>query len=520
MKAAIYLRVSTEDQARKGYSLDEQELQCRQYARESGADDAEVFRDEGLSGGLLERPGLTVLRAAVKTGAFSLVVVKDPDRLSRELVHQLIVTEELERHARLAFVNFDRDATPEGQMFFQMRGVIAQFEKAKISQRMADGRRQKARQGQVPIGSAAYGYSYDKEKDMLVVVEAEAAVVRRMFDMLVNQGMGPQVIARKLTEEGVPTKKGAAHWYRAVIRNMLANPVYKGTFYYGRKDWRNTYLNKHKPSGQKLTATPRPEEEWVAVDVPAIVDAETWYSANVYLADAKRIWRGTQKNEYLLSGLVRCGRCGQTMPGITPHMRTTPLKYYTCHKTGLDASHPGCRHWARGKELEEAVWKAAIAYIGNTDTSPPPADFTTELSEIANLEKESLEARRRLIGALEKGLVAESDLADNLQRIADRLASLRKRRTVIENASAEATAWESRTSSVRQMVAEHSTENMPFAKRQQLVRILFREILVYPSGNITVAHREPGQSHQVLQSETKTVFLTLTYKPPARRTAN
>jgi site-specific DNA recombinase len=178
--AAVYVRVSTEDQARHGYSLQAQVEACRARAEALGASDVKVFADEGVSGALLARPGLNALREAVRSRAAALVVVWDPDRLSRNLSHQLLLTEEIEQaRVRLEFVNFEWKSTPEGQLFYALRGAIAQYEKEKIRERTGRGRLQKARQGKLPAAFRPYGYDYDPGASLLVVKPEEAQVSGR-----------------------------------------------------------------------------------------------------------------------------------------------------------------------------------------------------------------------------------------------------------------------------------------------------------------------------------------------------
>jgi site-specific DNA recombinase len=516
VRAAAYVRVSTEDQARNGYSLGEQELQCRQYAAELGATECEVFRDEGVSGGLLERPGLTALRNAVKAGAFSVVVCKDPDRLSRELVHQLIITDEIERSAQLRFVNFARDsATPEGNLFFQMRGVISQFEKAKITQRMTDGRRQKARNGEVPVFAAAYGYDYSREG--LALVESEAAVVRRVFDLFTNQGKGPQAIARLLTEEGVPTKRGAPHWHRGVVRKMLLNSMYRGVFHYGKRDYRGTYLNKYRAAGEKLPVRPADRDGWIELEVPRIVDDVVWFKAYALLEDATRLWKGHHSHQYLLSGLARCGRCGRTMPGTPGHSAGKRRFYYSCRRGTYGAEHD-CTHYAPADALERAVWGELRRFVTGESAMPEyGGQYEQEMAEVDTQLKEQQAARKRLVTALEKGLVEEADLTDNLTQIKTRITALQSRRADLADKGGMAQAWAARLAEARATLPNLDFDATPFEDKQTLLRKFIREVRVYPEGKFVIEVRASGQEKQ-LAPKSKSLFLIANI--PARRAAN
>ena len=94
-------------------------------------------------------------------------------------MNQLIITDEFDRRGiELVFVNGEYSKTPEGNLFYSMRGAIAEFEKSKINERMSRGRREKARQGKVLRDFQVYGYSYDKESEQFLVNEDEVAIVR------------------------------------------------------------------------------------------------------------------------------------------------------------------------------------------------------------------------------------------------------------------------------------------------------------------------------------------------------
>ena len=173
---AIYARVSTEEQAKHGFSLNDQIRQCRMKAE---TNKVKEYVDDGISGEFLDRPALTKLREDVREGIINKIICLDPDRLSRKLMNQLIITDEFDRRGiELVFVNGEYSKTPEGNLFYSMRGAIAEFEKSKINERMSRGRREKARQGKVLRDFQVYGYSYDKESEQFLVNEDEVAIVR------------------------------------------------------------------------------------------------------------------------------------------------------------------------------------------------------------------------------------------------------------------------------------------------------------------------------------------------------
>lgn len=270
---AIYARVSTEEQAKHGFGIPSQIRECQERI---GQVPALVFADEGVSGETLHRPALEELRQRIATGEVNSVYCLDPDRLSRKLLHQLLLTEEWERHGvSLNFVNGDYSKTPEGNLFYAMRGAISEFEKAKITERMCRGRREKARQGKVLRDFQIYGYDFDKTTDQLAINAQEAIIVKEIFRWLITPPPGVRGIsgiARILTERGVPTKRGAPRWHRQVVRQILSNRTYIGEFYQNR--WDTT----------QERVRPRPKEEWIFIPCPSIIDCDTFITAQSVLS--------------------------------------------------------------------------------------------------------------------------------------------------------------------------------------------------------------------------------------------
>src|SRR5215471_13722150 len=160
--AAIYARVSTEDQG-KGYSIPTQIEACQRLAQQEGysVPESHIFVDEGISGTTLDRPALRHLRDLVATQAVAAVIILDPDRLSRKMGKLLVLTDELQAaNIPLLCVSHPVEYGPEGMLFFQMRGVIAEYEREKALERMARGRMGRVKQGYYAGGTIPYGYKY------------------------------------------------------------------------------------------------------------------------------------------------------------------------------------------------------------------------------------------------------------------------------------------------------------------------------------------------------------------------
>ncbi|MDI3299543.1 MAG: sigma-70 family RNA polymerase sigma factor [Bacillota bacterium] len=484
MRAAIYLRVSTDEQAEHGHGIDFQREECRRKAAELGARSVDEYADEGVSGAVLARPALLRLLAAVQEGRYDVVLCWDASRLSRELRDQLDLRTRIRQRARLLFVQGGWDeATPEGELMFNVSGSVAQYERAKVRERTMAGRRQKARSGKLPFGFAPYGYRYDREHSTLVPVEEEARVVRRIFDDLVRYRAGLNGIARALTLEGVPTRSGAP-WHRQVVRQIASNPVYKGVYYANRRDMSGVALNPYRPRGEKRWGRLRPPEEWIPVPVPAIVPEAVWERAQAVLAQAARLWRGG-KHTYLLRGLVRCGHCGLPMAGSPRSSWGRVRRAYTCRRHQAGAGPRGCGRAVWAEELEEAVWRwlldrladpPALArelarLLGESDPGAARAEAEALRRELGQVERRG----QAVLALVERGLADAETAAAPLERLRARAEALRARLAQLEAALAREEAAAPPPEALEAAAAGRlalllAGERPPLPLRQQLVR--------------------------------------------------
>jgi site-specific DNA recombinase len=149
MRTALYGRVSTQRQAQQQTS-DQQLARLRAWCAEQAWEvhDELVFRDDGVSGSTLRRPGLDALRDAVAAAQCDQVVRTAPDRLARNYVHQMLVLDEFEQAGcRVAFLDRPMTQDPHDQLLLQIRGAVAEYERVLITERMRRGRLHKLQAG-------------------------------------------------------------------------------------------------------------------------------------------------------------------------------------------------------------------------------------------------------------------------------------------------------------------------------------------------------------------------------------
>jgi len=418
MRAGLYIRVSTEEQALKGYSVQEQIDACARKAKELGATECIIFSEEGESGAYLDRPELEKLLQAIKLNEIQLVVALDTDRLARDLGTQIAIANEIEQYARLDFVFYSRGDpnNPEDNLFFHIKGAFAQYDRAKIRRNTSAGRRRKAMSGKIVIPGGwpghpgVYGYRYvnDNNGPRLEIIEKEAEVIRYIYGLAHQEGYGVSRIVEHLNREGIPSPKGGV-WHRSTVRRILTNETYAGTFYNYKYVSRMT--NKRTPSGRRqIVKEMRPLEERISASVPAIIDRSTWEAVQAQLKQNSLRDRKSG-SFFLLKGRVKCGLCGRSCLGetsgkpspITNRRRT----YYRCvgTKTGV---FPKCKlpaisssNNSRNPGLDNLVWEKVVEVINNPQLIKNYLDEAEDREVIENIEKQ-MERLKSKISDLEK----------------------------------------------------------------------------------------------------------------------
>jgi site-specific DNA recombinase len=513
--AAIYARVST-DKQKKEQTIDSQLDALRNATRDGGYELLQeyVFVDENYSGSRLDRPGLDRLRDLASEGAFEAVLVCSPDRLARQYAYQFVVVEELKRAGlEVVFLNHSLGESPEERMLLQIQGVFAEYERALIQERTRRGRLFAARQGRVNWGQVPYGYRIiyktHTTPQKLMVKESEAEVVRQMYRWLVEEELSTSAIAKRLGECGVPRPKSGdpSGWPQSTVSDMLRNAFYKGVGYYNRnkrvdatQPWMQRGYKDRRP-GNLTSKTLRPEEEWIAVKVPAIIDPETWDLAQEQLKKNRhRAKRNNKKHEYLLRSLLVCGRCGRRMMGRW----TSSGGHYVCKFRYPKSAPNSCQgRTVMSKEIELLVWEYIKELLSDSELlkaryEEGQGDPAVEVSQ--EREKERIERRlkalkkevSRLIDAYQAEVIELKELRERRQRIEEhghmlkeRLKEIEQQRTDREQEIRLLEGAEEFLASIRGVLEETS-----FETKQKVLRLVVDRIVVEDT-KVVVHHVVP-----------------------------
>ena len=227
MNAALYVRVSTQEQAKEGYSVGAQAELLTNYAKAHKWNVYNTYIDDGYSGKDMNRPAFQNLVADIKKGRVDIVVVWMFDRISRSQKDMLTIIEDILEPNNCAYVslceNFDT-STPLGMAMIGILSTFAQLEREQIKERMAMGKEARAKKGLWNGGSEApYGYIY--KDGLLYVDDFEAMIVRKIY-ALAGEGKSDRKIAAILKNEGYKTRLG--EWQRTSVRGILNKEIYSG----------------------------------------------------------------------------------------------------------------------------------------------------------------------------------------------------------------------------------------------------------------------------------------------------
>lgn len=236
IKVAGYLRVSTEGQAGEDrFGLADQQQTIEGFAQTQGMEIVAWYSDEGISGATLDRPGLQSILHEASSGVFQALLVAKMDRIARDLMAQLWIEKELLRHdvEIISASEPFRGQDPANVLFRQVIGAFAQFEKARIAERMTGGRKQKARGGGYAGGAAAIGYRAERGSKVLHLAPEKADTVRHIFELRRQYPeWSLQKLADKLNSEGHTTAQGKPFQKMQVKRVLDRYPFYRGLYRY------------------------------------------------------------------------------------------------------------------------------------------------------------------------------------------------------------------------------------------------------------------------------------------------
>ncbi len=400
MKAAIYCRVSTDNQEAEGTSLQTQLEACLRHCHDNGYEVSHRF-SETYSGLTLDRPKLNELRELVRAGDIGIVLVYCLDRLSRDPVHGVMIIEELERHhVTLEAVTETVDSSEMGKLITYIRGFASKLEAQKIRERTMRGRKARALSGRLPAVGRLYGYTYMPGKGqgegIRYINEDQAKWVREIYRWLVEENLSTDKITYRLRELNVPTPSGNGWWLRSTVCKILKNHAYYGKTYvftrtYGEPGFKLKAVTKTKNTGVIW----KPRQEWLEISgaTPAIISEELFDEAQKCLTQNRRLSVKNNKHDYLLRGHVFCARCGRTYSGEQGAKIRNGKRYYYPYygcmgKRKRITPIPCDNKQYATKRLEDLVWAEVEKVLNQPEIILSELDRAREGHDEGVLENE------------------------------------------------------------------------------------------------------------------------------------
>jgi site-specific DNA recombinase len=370
-----YGRVSTsiqEDQQ----TIQAQLLEVRKFAAEKGYTIVREYLDEGWSGDTLARPSLDELRLDAKKGIWDAVLIYDPDRLGRRYSYQELVMDELKQYGvETLFVTVPPIKDINDRIMSGVRGLFAEYERAKISERFRMGKLSRINMGNVMVSEAPYGYSYilnmgkkgtpEYRVGHYIINEEEAVVVRDMFHWIADEGLTLRGVVSRLKDLGVkPRKSKRGVWSTSTLSTLLRNETYIGKAHWGTSYAvipTNPLKEEKYKKNKKTSRRMRPNDEWLVVSVPRVIEDDLFFRVAKRLKENFASMGRNKKNEYLLSGKMWC-TCGRRRTGEGPqqgkhlYYRCTDRVYSyplprTCLEGGINARIADDLVWEKLKQV-------------------------------------------------------------------------------------------------------------------------------------------------------------------------
>ena len=318
--AGIYLRVSTEDQAREGFSLKEQEDRLRKMCEYKGYQIYKIYKDAGISaktGNI--RPAFEELKRDIENKKCNTIIVLKLDRLTRSVYDMEGIINFLEENnAYLDCANDDINTTnANGRMVARLLTTVSQNEIERTSERTKIGLAGAIKAGHIPH-KAPVGYKHVNK--VLTIDEATKDIVLRVFNLYYS-GKSYQTIANIFNKEKV---LGKTNWYDSTIMRMLENELYKGDFVHGKRTDRPIYYENV---------------------VEPIVSKELWDNCQVQQKKNSRSYKRTLS--YIFLQKLYCPKCNRILGGkATTKKNGKSYYYYSCNE---------CNFTIKENDIEEEI---------------------------------------------------------------------------------------------------------------------------------------------------------------------
>ncbi|MDD5644891.1 MAG: recombinase family protein [bacterium] len=500
MKVSIYTRVSTEDQAKEGYSLEVQREYLEAFAKREGYEVFKVYCDDGISAYSTRREALQQLLKDARDKKFELVLVHKIDRFSRNLKDLLTLVDGLSSYGigfKSATEPFD-STTSAGKLMFQQLGSFAEFERNRISERVFPGMIKGVQQGNWQGARfSPFGYTYSKEKKLLEIEQREADIVKLIYTMYLS-GKSTQDIAAYLNKKKYQTRTGK-QFYNKFICDILKNRIYTGKIVWNKKHYdKNQKTKKHykyiKNDPSKIIIAQGKHKP--------IIDEQDFEEVQKLLAVKKKRWRPRAKNqEYLLAGLIACAKCSHKYHGVSSisnHRTNKKKRWYRC--SGPYVNRVRCTNRAvKADDIEPEATKIVAQLVENdrlkqyrwtTGTLPSEANFPgfgentkIDATLLRNKLDDNYKKQAKLTDAYLENLLGEDVYRDKMETLRGEEDDLKKLLAGYELREIESERSEGYLNRVKDFLEgyDDGLTKVSFEQKRQMAGLLFKNIKIAPA---------------------------------------
>ncbi|MCY7485777.1 recombinase family protein [Paenibacillus alvei] len=431
MRTAVYVRVSTDEQAEEGYSIEAQKRRLLAYIESQDWILFDIFVDDGYSAKDLERPEMKRLLQCINDNQVDVVLVYRLDRLTRsasDCDKLLKLFEEHNVKFQSSTESFET-RTAAGRLFIRLIADIAQWERETIAERVRFGMEQKVREGKRP--GAKFPYGYDKEGQQIA---EEIRIIKRLRYMYMFEYLSFKKIAEQLYIEGVD-RRGYA-WSADSVKLTLENPFYAGIIRFGSKLPNGKYTQRNVDERVECVyGESQYEAIWTIEEFKEHTTRMKSRSTNGY----------SRKQDYWFTGLLRCGRCGAVMFGRLTNKRslkdgtTIRSAYYWCNnrKKNNSCDMPMFRQ----KHVEHLIMDHINKIVLDSKLMDSERQDVEEKEKIASKEAAKIKRRLEEFGKRKKkwqymfveDLITSDELREQLKEEEENIDLLKKELALLQD---------------------------------------------------------------------------------------
>ena len=460
-----------------------------------------------------DRPEFQRMLTEIRKGNIDVIVCWKGDRLARSVSPASALLDALEgTKTQLEAVKESLDKN-----FFVLLAWFGNIELDNLRDRVIMGKRGRAKAGMIPSRRICFGYDVD-EAGYPVLNEKAAEVVRNIYRLYVEEGLGMKPIADRLNKEKILSPTGR-QWSYSMVNTIISHRAYKGIWYYGKHRW------EHLNSGVKKSQ--QPEEEWIGIQVPTIIDENTWQQAQILQNKRRTNAKRNTRVFYLLQHLMHCEPCGRMIGCRTERRRSsgkesedksveleTPLRYYFCYGMQDDGYKCRKKKFLPAEAVENVVWSATRRIVENPQaflSGIEPQDIDNEerdslkkeIKRVEGVLDEESNAKKFLIRRSALGKLPEADLDEQLVIIKQRVDRYSEILSELREQMDMKSLQKEHTERIASYLSAigHVFDDLNEEQRRELIENLYTRITIDSQNQLSLTVGLPGDTFTAIDTK-------------------